>query len=99
MSSNLPPSSSNQNRLYTRLINILKILQLIGYFFVVFYLVTNFIALIIINRELYNINVKIELFFRLSFSALIACVSIYITTQVLIAIIDLLSRIERNTRP
>lgn len=87
MSSNLSSVNDNQNRLYTRLISTLKIIQFIGYFIVVLYFL-----LFLFSR----LSGLVTLFAFVW--VLISCVSIYITTAVLIAIIDLLSRIERNTR-
>ncbi len=95
MSSNQPPSGSNQNRLYTRLITTLKIIQYIGYFLVVVLFIGIFSSFgQITSFGIFNIVLLLYLFY-----ALITCISIYITIEVLIAIIDLLSRIEQNTRP
>jgi choline-glycine betaine transporter len=90
MSSNPSPSGSNQNKLYTGLIATLRIIQFIGYFIVL--LLTVFF---ILSTPSYWFG--IPSFFYVLW-ALIACIFIYIYTQVWIAIIDLLSRIERNTR-
>lgn len=95
MSSNQLASSPNDNRLYTRLIKTLKILQFIGYFIVVVYC---FIIFSMFGQSLILTGFSIILFGYL-INAVIACIIIYIFTAVLIAIIDLLSRIERNTRP
>lgn len=95
MSSNLPTSGSNQNRLYTRLITTLKIIQYIGYFFVA----VVFIGIFSLFGQFTSFGINNIVFFVYLLYALITCISIYITIQVLIAIIDLLSRIERNTRP
>ncbi len=86
MSSNQLPSSPNENRLYTSLITTLEIVQFIGYFIVVVFS----LALLSIFSS------------TLVFVYLIYVVITYIIINrfiaVLIAIIDLLSRIERNTR-
>ena len=88
-------TNSNQVRLYTRFISILKIIQYIGYFIVVvlslfFFVVTgNVIAF----TPFANI-----LFIYILLQAAIGCLIVYIFTQALIALIDLLSRIEHNTR-
>lgn len=89
MSSNLPNNSSNQNRLYTRFLTNLKILQFVGYFIVV-----------AINGSVLFVNrgFASQFFFFSLFNVLISCVVIYVITEALRAIIDLLSRIERNTR-
>lgn len=42
MSSNQSPNSSNQNRLYAKLITILRILQFLGYFIVILSFVIQF---------------------------------------------------------
>ncbi len=96
MSSNQLPSSPNENRLYTRLITTLKIVQFVGYFIVI---VLSFVLFSIFNSTLYfgfggfNIIVFVYLIYVGAI-----CIIINIFTAVLIAIIDLLSRIERNTR-
>jgi hypothetical protein len=97
MSSNLSNNGSNQNRLYTRFITNLKILQFVGYFIAV---AVNG-NLLFFNRAFLNPYYRafFNPYFSFSlFNFLISCVVIYIITESLIAIIDLLSRIERNTR-
>lgn len=92
-------TSNSSTRLYTRLIRILKILQVIGYFIVLFYCLLLFIISSVIGgTSSFGLAANLAVWWGL-FSALIACAVIYITTQVSIAIVDLLSRIERNTRP
>jgi hypothetical protein len=99
MSSNPPAGGSNQNRLYTRFITILKIIQFIGFFLTALFLIVFF--------SFFGQNLIIAGPFGIVFLGyliygVITCISIisiYVFTQVLIAIIDLLSRIERNTRP
>lgn len=96
MSSNPPPSGSNQNRLYTRFITILKIIQFLGFFLTALFLIVFF--------SFFRQNLTIGGGFGIVFLGyliygVITCISIYVFTGVLIAIIDLLSRIERNTRP
>ncbi len=91
MSNNPPASDSNQNRLYTRFINILKIIQFIAYFIVVIYS--------LFSARLLSFALQAWAFFIIFLIlALMGCIIVYIITQGLIAIIDLLSRIERNTR-
>lgn len=91
-------TNSNHVRLYTRFISILKIIQYIGYFIVVllsflFFVVTgNVIAFTPVANILFIYIIYILL------QAAIGCVIVYIFTQALIAVIDLLSRIEHNTR-
>ncbi len=97
MNTNLPPSNSNQNRLYTRLITTLKILQFIGYFLVVVYLI---VVCSMFGLTLGAIGVG---FFSIALlgsliPVVFGCMIVYIFIATLIAIIDLLSRIERNTR-
>ncbi|BAZ12498.1 hypothetical protein NIES4071_43290 [Calothrix sp. NIES-4071] len=92
MTINQPSNNHNENRLYTRLITILKILQFIGYFLVAIYsLAISSIYSLAINSIPMLSWLPIMFF-------LLGCISIYVSTQVIIAIIDLLSRIERNTR-
>lgn len=85
MSSNQLPSSPNGNRLYTGLITTLKIVQFIGYCIIV----VVFISLLIFRSTLVFANL---------ISVVISYIFINRFIAVLIAIIDLLSRIERNTR-
>lgn len=92
MTSNLPSNNSNENRLYTKLISNLKKLQFIGYLIVV---VLNLLA-VFLTRGFFGL--LSSYFFYCLFKAAISCAFIYITTEVLMAILDLLSRIERNTR-
>lgn len=95
MSSNQLPISPNENRLYTRLITTLKIFQFIGYFIVGIYSIVIFS---IFGQTLIFGGFNNILVFGSLIYVVIACIIIYIFTEVLIAIIDLLSRIERNTR-
>lgn len=99
MSSNPLASASNQNRLYTRFITILKILQLIGYFLVA--LISFLLTLDLMFSSPvppYNAADYGWAFLVTLILIFIGCSIIYISTQGIIAIIDLLSRIERNTR-
>ncbi|PMB51693.1 hypothetical protein CEN39_13880 [Fischerella thermalis CCMEE 5201] len=95
MSSNQSPNSSNQNRLYTRLITILRILQFIGYFIVILSFVIQFSIFRTFTFEPFYGAVLLGALLYL----VISCIIVYTFTEVLIAIIDLLSRIEKNTRP
>ena len=85
----------NPVRLYTRFILILKIIQYFGYFVVVLlgFLIFGFVEYYF--RESYL--APLALVFLLQAS--IGCGMIYVVIQALIAIVDLLSRIEQNTRP
>jgi len=94
MSSNQLPSSPNENRLYTRLITTLKIVQFIGYFIVI---VFSLVIFSIFSSTFSFGGFNIIVFAYLIYVGVI-CIIINIFTAVLIAIIDLLSRIERNTR-
>ncbi len=96
MSSTPPSGGSNQNRLYTRLITTLKIIQFIGLFVTALFLV---IFLSFVGRNLTIGGPFGIVFLGYLISGVITCISIYVFTEVLIAIIDLLSRIGRNTRP
>lgn len=88
-------TNSNPVRLYTRFILILKIIQYLGYFVVVFLglMYLGFVTGISPQGSL----APVALVFLLQAS--IGCGMIYVVTQALIAIVDLLSRIEQNTRP
>jgi len=95
MSSNQSSNSSNQNRLYTRLITILRILQFLGYFIVILSFVIQFSIFRTLTFEPFYGPVLLGALLYL----VISCIIVYTFTEVLIAIIDLLSRIEKNTRP
>jgi hypothetical protein len=88
-------TNSNPVRLYTRFILILKIIQYLGYFVVVLlgFLIFGFAGGMFRQSSL----APLALVFLLQAS--IGCGMIYVVTQALIAIVDLLSRIEQNTRP
>ena len=81
-------TNSNPVRLYTRFILILKIIQYLGFFVVVFW---GFAGGLFRQGSLTPL--------ALVFFLLLASGMIGVVTQVLIAIVDLLSRIEQNTRP
>jgi uncharacterized membrane protein YjjP (DUF1212 family) len=87
-------TNSNPVRLYTRFIGILKIIQYLGFFVVV--LLGWFFGFVggLFRQSPLAI---VALVFLLQLS--IGCAMIYVVTQALIAIVDLLSRIEKNTRP
>lgn len=101
MSSPHPANQATEKRLYKRFITTLKVIQIIGYFVVGLYFLhilqigLNFLSAI--PNQLNPINIAKEVFFTF-IGFLLGCISVYITTEVIIAIIDLLSRIERNTR-
>lgn len=84
-------TDSKPNRLYTRFISILKIIQYVGFFFV------GLLSLlpVFLNRGLIPPVAIISIVLQ----AVIGSVIVYLFTQGLIAIVDLLSRIEHNTRP
>jgi 4-hydroxybenzoate polyprenyltransferase len=87
-------TNSNPVRLYTRFIGILKIIQYLGFFLVVLLgLFLGFVGGLFRQSPL----AIVALLFLLQLS--IGCAMIYVVTQALIAIVDLLSRIEKNTRP
>jgi hypothetical protein len=89
-------TNSNPVRLYTRYIRILKIIQYFGYFFVVV-----FLGLILAlawpgyGPPPGTLSPPLPFVFFL----LLASGMVGVVTQALIAIVDLLSRIEQNTRP
>ena len=85
-------TNSNPVSLYSQFIRVLKIIQYLGYFVVVFwgFLIFGFTGRIILQP------LALVVFLL---QASIGCGMIYVVTQALIAIVDLLSRIEQNTRP
>ncbi len=88
-------TNSNPVRLYTRFILILKIIQYLGYFVVVcFSLIFGFFA-----GGIFLGGSSLLALVPFLLQASIGCGTIYVVTQGLIAIVDLLSRIETNTRP
>jgi len=84
-------TNSNPVRLYTRFIRILKIIRYLGFFVVA--LLGLYAGALFLQRDLG----PLALVFLLQAS--IGAGMIYFVTQALIAIVDLLSRIEQNTRP
>jgi len=90
----MEPTNSNPVRLYTRFILILKIIQYLGFFVVVLLgLILGFAGGVFRQSPL----AIVALLFLLQAS--FGCGMIGVVTQALIAIVDLLSRIEQNTRP
>ena len=87
-------TNSNPVRLYTRFIGILKIIQYLGLFVVVLLALIFGFAGGLFRQSPLGI---VALLFLLQAS--FGCGMIYVVTQALIAIVDLLSRIEQNTRP
>jgi hypothetical protein len=92
-STKMAETPSNSVRLYTRFISILKIIQYIGYSVVVFFSLT----FVLLTGGFQSFFPPIALVIIL-LQATLGCLIIYVITQGLIAIIDLLSRIEQNTR-
>ena len=87
-------NNANQGRLYTRFISVLKILQYVGYFVVVFF---SFIMVFLTGGALLT-GFSPLLLIPLLVQTIVGCIMVYVITQGLIAIVDLLSRIEQNTR-
>jgi 4-hydroxybenzoate polyprenyltransferase len=89
-------TNSNPVRLYTRFIRILKIIQYLGFFVVVLLglMYLGFAGGMSPQGPLAPLALVVFLL-----QASIGCGMIYVVTQALIAIVDLLSRIEQNTRP
>jgi hypothetical protein len=89
-------TNSNPVRLYTGFILILKRIQYLGYFVVVVlgFWIFGFAGGVFQQSPLVVVAL---LFLLLQLS--IGCGMVYVVTQALIAIVDLLSRIEQNTRP
>ncbi len=92
-------TNPEQGRLYTRFIAILKAIQYFGFF-----ITATFSAIILLGSGSVQLGVSpfSTIFFfallQLLIVCLIGCLIVYISTQSLIAIIDLLSRIELHTR-
>jgi hypothetical protein len=91
----MAPDNPNPSRLYTRFISILKILQYFGYFIVVFFNV----IVVFLTRGGALGGFPLIAIIPLVLQVLVGCAIVYVITQGLIALIDLLSRIEHNTRP
>lgn len=89
-------TNSTPVRLYTRFIGVLKIIQYLGYFFVVV-----FLGLILALAWPGGVSTPGSLSPPLAgvFLLLLATGIMCVVTQALRAIVDLLSRIEQNTRP
>jgi hypothetical protein len=92
----MEPTNSNSVRLYTRFIRILKIIQYLGYFFVVV-----FLGLILALAWPGYVSPPGSISPPLPFVFLLLLASgmVGVVIQALIAMVDLLSRIEQNTRP
>jgi hypothetical protein len=93
--SEMTQTNPEQGRLYTRFITILKAIQYFGYF-----ITATFSAIILLGTGFWPPGVtplSIPLIFAL-LQLIIGCLIVYISTQSLIAIVDLLSRIELHTR-
>ncbi|HAG80983.1 MAG TPA: hypothetical protein DCL61_07370 [Cyanobacteria bacterium UBA12227] len=86
--------NSEQGRLYTRFISILRVIQYLGYALVVVFSLVFIGSLRIAAPGLQLSLPLLLLLLQVGF----ACVLVYISTQGLIAVVDLLSRIEINTR-
>ena len=89
-------TNSNRVRLYTGFIRILKIIQYLGFSVVVLLglMYLGFAGGIFIQGSFAPLALVVLLL-----QSSIGCGMIYVVTQALIAIVDLLSRIEQNTRP
>jgi hypothetical protein len=91
-------TQNNQKRLYSKFISNLKIVQYLGYFVAVFFSLISVASFIRGVTPSAFLSIAIALVILL-LQAGFGCLIVYIVTQGLIAIIDLLSRIEQNTRP
>lgn len=88
--------NSPPNRLYTRFITMLKFVQYLGYFLVVvFSLVSLGFFVVPAGAGAFASPVFLIL---LLLQVGVGCLIVYLTTQGLIAVVDLLSHIEYNTR-
>ena len=91
----MTPTNSTQPKLYTRYVATLKILQYVGYFLVAAFLALILFSAISAQGSSVFLSPVIIVFV---IQAAIAIGFVYIVTQGLIALVDLLSRIEANTR-
>lgn len=93
LESDYPVEETAQPRLYSRFISIAKTLQIVSYLLtiaiVVFFLTT---------VQVVGAPVPISLVFFLALLIVAVIGFLYLLTQGLIAIVDLLSRIEQNSR-
>lgn len=87
--------NSERGRLYTRFISVLKAIQYFGYFVVVAFSLIILFGSGFFQLGFFTISIP---FIVVLLQAIVGCLIVYVTTQSLIAIIDLLSRIELNTR-
>lgn len=88
-------NNTEPGRLYTKFISILKAIQYFGYSVVVAFTVIFVVGSGFLQARTFAI--AIPLIFTLLY-AVIGCLIVYVSIQSLIAIVDLLSRIELNTR-
>ena len=94
MSNKQLATKSEAKRLYTGFITSLRVIQLVAYFFAVAYFVVLFSFFNLANRRITLNNL-----YPIATAIILTCIVIYMITQGMIALIDLLSRIEKNTRP
>ncbi|MEQ8752710.1 MAG: hypothetical protein RID09_04210 [Coleofasciculus sp. G1-WW12-02] len=92
--------NSEQGKLYTRFISNLKRIQYFGYFLVVAFSLIFLFGTGFFQVRTAGANILAVVFPLLVvvLQGIIGCLTVYVITQALIAIVDLLSRIELNTR-
>ncbi|MEQ9356591.1 hypothetical protein [Coleofasciculus chthonoplastes] len=92
--------NSEQGKLYTRFISNLKKIQYFGYFLIVAFCLIFLFGTGFLQVRTAGANILALVFPLLVvlLQSIIGCLTVYIITQALIAIVDLLSRIELNTR-
>jgi len=89
-------SDDGQGKLYTRFVSALKLIQYFGYFVVV--ALSSLNAYSFFSASAAQGGVQPVAIFGIILQTAVTLIFVYVITQALIAIVDLLSRIERNTR-
>ena len=90
----MTPENLESERLYTRFVSIAKTLQIVGCL-----LIVAIVVFFLTSVRVVGAPVPLSLIMVLFLLIVVLIGIIYLATQGLIAIVDLLSRIEQNTRP
>ncbi|MBD2026071.1 hypothetical protein H6F80_17000 [Leptolyngbya sp. FACHB-711] len=90
----MTPENLESERLYTRFVAIAKTLQIVGCL-----LIVAIVVFFLTSVRVVGAPVPLSLIMVLFLLIVVLIGIIYLATQGLIAIVDLLSRIEQNTRP
>jgi len=94
LESGYPPGGTASPRLYTRFVSIAKTLQIVGCL-----LTVAIVVFFLTSVRVVGAPVPLSLIIVLVLLMVVLIGIIYLATQGLIAIVDLLSRIEQNSRP